>query len=280
MVVGSVNLDLVVVTPRLPRAHEKLRVGTWAAEDGGAGGNTASWLAYLGRDVELVSVVGNDAIGKHLLATLRHGGVETRWIRSVETASAIAISLSTGKEKRILALSGPSPDTAILAYPRDHFDPLTHLHLVGEITPESRALVEDAKARGSSISVEGNGYDPSPILELVDLCMMNSDELREIDNSRHRTDEARARALISEHPGWLVVTQGASGAIAVSRETVERISTIQIDPIDRTGAGDAFDAAFLDSWTRNRRVETALSEGLELAAEVLQQIGSRPRPRS
>lgn len=277
VIVGSLNIDLVASLPRLPKAHEKLRVQQWVVTDGGAGGNTASWLAFLDRVVELVSAVGRDDYGKRLIANLHRSGVG---VASVEESSTeptgMAVAMSVGETKYIVSLAGPCRRSAVAAFPRDRFASDSHLHLIGEPTSAFRELAKAAIARGATVSLEANGYDPSPLIDCIDLCFMNSDELRRIDRSRRRSDITRARALIGDHRCWVIITQGAKGAAAVSRQVVVRATTTRVDPVDPTGAGDAFDAGFLHAWTNERNIDTALSNGLLLATRVISQIGSRP----
>jgi sugar/nucleoside kinase (ribokinase family) len=46
--------------------------------------------------------------------------------------------------------------------------------------------------------------------------------------------------------------------------------------VDTTGAGDAFDAAFLVEWLRSRDVEAALRAGNQLGAHVASHLGAQP----
>jgi sugar/nucleoside kinase (ribokinase family) len=48
--------------------------------------------------------------------------------------------------------------------------------------------------------------------------------------------------------------------------------------VDTTGAGDAFDAAFLVEWLATRNVEAALQAGNRLGAYVAGQLGAQPPP--
>lgn len=246
--------------------------------DGGAGGNTASWLAFLERKVDLISAVGRDHNGIRLMANLRRSGVGVGSVELSDTSpTGIALAMSVGAAKYIVTMTGPSRRSAISSFPRHRFTSSCHLHLIGEPTSEVQRLAEDARGHGASVSIEANGYDPGPLLEYADLCFMNSDELRRIARPHGRSDVRRARGLVGDHGCWIVVTRGPKGATAVSRHDAVHVATTPVEPVDRTGAGDAFDAGFLDAWTKDRDVETAMVAGLRLAAKVLGQLGARPR---
>ena len=65
MVVGSLNMDLVVFMPTIPRPGETLLRGRFATYPGGKGANQAIAAKRLGANVTLIGKVGNDAFGEH-----------------------------------------------------------------------------------------------------------------------------------------------------------------------------------------------------------------------
>jgi ribokinase len=76
VVVGSINVDLVVVTERLPAAGETVTGGRFASHGGGKSANQAVAAARLGADVVFVGAVGRDAMGDEAEAALRAEGVD------------------------------------------------------------------------------------------------------------------------------------------------------------------------------------------------------------
>lgn len=73
MVVGSLNMDLVVRSARLPRPGETLAGRSFAQAAGGKGGNQAVAAARLGAQVAMLGRVGADAHGAALRAGLVAG---------------------------------------------------------------------------------------------------------------------------------------------------------------------------------------------------------------
>src|SRR3954471_21545936 len=82
VIIGSINMDLVARTPRLPGAGETiLGTGELLSIPGGTGANQAVAAARLGADVHMVGRVGDDAFGRTLMRGLRTEGVNTRFVR-------------------------------------------------------------------------------------------------------------------------------------------------------------------------------------------------------
>lgn len=277
VVVGSANVDVVLRTGRLPRHHQKVRAERSTIAPGGAGANTAVWLARRGRKVALVSAVGADPLGDAVLADVVAEGVDARFVaRDGDTATGVAVVLSDGTGKRMVTTGGPPLDGAMEALPRDLFAPGVHLHVVGQSSGAAASLCSDARDRGASVSVEANGRAVHDLVPHADLVLLNADELRALTGPGRAGVVTRARRLLGTAGGTVVVTRGPAGADAVSATGSLSVPAPPVDVVDRTGAGDAFDAAFLDAWSAGRDVARALDAGLALAAQVLGAAGPRP----
>jgi len=77
VVLGSINMDLVVRVPRLPRPGETVLGDRVHTIQGGKGGNQAVAAARLGAKVRMIGRVGKDAYGPQLIAGLQLDGVDT-----------------------------------------------------------------------------------------------------------------------------------------------------------------------------------------------------------
>ena len=106
VVVGSINLDLVVRVPTLPRPGETVGGGTFAQVPGGKGANQAVACARLGADVTLVGAVGRDAAAEDALAGLRQADVTLRLEQSAEHTGVALIQVDAEGETTIAVAPG------------------------------------------------------------------------------------------------------------------------------------------------------------------------------
>ncbi len=75
----------------------------------------------------------------------------------------------------------------------------------------------------------------------------------------------------------VVVKRGPRGAAALTREGWTHRPAEGVRVVDTTGAGDAFDAAFLVARLGGAPVEEALGRGNQLGARVACRMGAQTR---
>ena len=105
-VVGSLNMDLVVRTPRIPRPGETIIGSDFHTIPGGKGANQAVAAAKLGAKVSMIGRVGVDDFGKALLANLNSVGVNSDLVRqdcSAATGIALITVEDSGENNIVLA---------------------------------------------------------------------------------------------------------------------------------------------------------------------------------
>ena len=106
-VVGSINMDLVAQTPRIPLAGQSLIGTDFATTPGGKGANQAVAVARLGSAVQMLGAVGEDVFGQALVDNLASAGVGTAAVRRVTGPSGVAlIFLAENGENSIVAVQG------------------------------------------------------------------------------------------------------------------------------------------------------------------------------
>jgi len=273
VVLGEVMLD-VVAFHEGPLAIASDTPARIRLRPGGAGANTAAWLARVGADVALIARVGDDDAANLALSAM--DGVDLRV--SVDDAlptGTCVVLVAPGGERTMLP--DPGANTALSAddLPDDVFAAGNVLHVSGYslLRPGSRGAamtaMDRARDAGMRISVDPASAallidDPAFLHRArpVDLLLPNADELA---------------ALGGDLPGVkeFVVKLGRDGARwSDGLKTVATKAVRVEDVVDTTGAGDAFAAGFLSAWPGE--VEPALAAGVALAAQAVAQEGGRP----
>src|SRR4051812_9149537 len=107
-VVGSCNIDLTFLTPRLPRPGETVAGHDFRLGFGGKGANQAVMAARLGAEVHLVGRVGDDAFGRQATSALRQEGVEVAHLSSTPNlpTGVAGIVVDSAAQNCILVVAG------------------------------------------------------------------------------------------------------------------------------------------------------------------------------
>ena len=109
VVLGSLNMDLIVRTERIPRPGETVHGYGFSTVPGGKGANQAAAAARLGAAVTMLGRVGQDAFGDAMLDNMMMQGVETGYIlRDRREPSGIAlIQIQEDGDNSIVVAPGP-----------------------------------------------------------------------------------------------------------------------------------------------------------------------------
>ncbi|MFD5425689.1 carbohydrate kinase family protein [Streptomyces sp. NPDC127084] len=289
LVVGDVATDVVA------RHGTRLAHGTDTAAEvrtlpGGAGANAACWAAYAGcADVRLLGRVGGESADWHA-ALLRGAGVRPLLVSDpdVQTATVVAL-VDAHAERTFLTDSGAALRISPADWSPGLLDGVSRLHLSGYLlfADPSRELaaaaIADAHARGIPVSVDPasagfiGALGAEQFLQAAsdaDVLLPNADEARLLTGV---ADAADAAALLSRRIPLAVVTLGAEGALVAESGTVTaRVPPVPAKAVDSTGAGDAFNGAFLAALLSGADPAVAAREGCRAGALAVTLDGGRP----
>ncbi|KOV79209.1 carbohydrate kinase family protein [Nocardia sp. NRRL S-836] len=286
VVVGDAGLD-VVARHSGPIAHGGDVRAKVTIEPGGAGANTAVWLAACGASPVLVARVGADSAGRQVHSELTAAGVRCAFAVDPELATCCVVVLVDEDGQRSML-----PDRGANARfsPAD-LDPGLlvgsdgHLHLSGYVLldassrPAGLAALRTARAAGWTTSVDPQAAvlitSAASFMEDVrgvDVLLPNADELAALTGS---PDPAAAKDLLS-HVGAVVVTSGPDGASWVDADEIISVPADRAECVDSTGAGDAFDAGFLAAWLAGAGKRDALLGGVRAGSRAVSVVGAQP----
>jgi ribokinase len=251
-VVGSVNLDLVARSERLPRVGETLTDATFARHPGGKGANQAVAAARLGARVRFVGAVGADAFAEEALAGMRGAGVQLDLSQREATGVALILVGDAGENVIVVA-----PGANIEVGPVDlRGSVLCQL----EISDETVASAA-AGAERFFLNAAPSRAIPAEIVSAAELVVVNRYELDSLPQT----------------PRLLALTLGAEGAVLIEDGVeVARAASPRVEGVDGTGAGDAFTACLVVSLLEERDREEALRRACAAGAIAASRAGAQP----
>ena len=268
LVVGNLNHDILLPLDRFPDTHEKMTCESAISSSGGSAANTAYWLGRLGVPTAISGAVGSDPLGDVQITDLEKVGVLAGGVTRSDLPTGLAVIFSMGREKRMVRSPGANLDTS--------FDPALLdgcriVYLSGSDTPVLEQYAREAHQKGITVFCGRHGASEGAVTGHVDGFILNSDEVRELTGVDDPEDGIRA--LDSK---LAVVTLPEGGCLVSEGIEVVHVGSGELDPVDRTGGGDAFAAGFLAGLYKGLDIGKCGGLGNQLAAKVIMETGARP----
>jgi ribokinase len=263
LVLGDCNPDLVMsggqVEPAFGQVEQLVEEGRLVI--GGSGAITACGAARLGVGTALVSLVGDDHLGRFMLQAVAETGVDVSTCSVVgDRPTGITVVLARGDDRAILTAPGTIAALTAEHVGLDRVRRAKHVHvssyfLQTELQPALPDLLAAARAAGASTSLDTN-WDPSQrwdsqlssLLATVGHLFCNEQEAEAMGGAEQL---ARSGAAV-------VIKRGARGAGLVSGDVSMEVAAPAVDAVDATGAGDSFDAGFIAGMLAGRSAEACL----------------------
>jgi ribokinase len=270
VIVGSITMDLVTRTPRIPSIGQTL-IGTgFESTPGGKGANQAVAAARLGYRVAMVAKVGDDNYGPQLIENLKHAGVDTAAMAHTTGSSGLAPMFVADDGQNAIVVVPGANGAMDRATVDKHADLIRSAGIVLcqlEIPMDTLGYTLDFCAK-SKVPVM---LDPAPAAALPDAAFTQVAWFtpNETEAAFYVGDgasvEDTAKRLHAKGLRGVVLKRGAEGAfVSVADGRAEWVKPFKVDAIDTVGAGDCFNGAFAvallegnDPWTAARFASAA-----------------------
>jgi len=228
--------------------------------------------------VSLVSCVGPDLGGQRVLTRLAQEAVEASHVAVLPGKTPCQAIHITAEGERVFPPGGFRPGvlTDFQLSPADLDFICQHdilaAPLYRQIEPIFDRVVRHAGFRGMRVADFLNGSDYDRAYDRVTTYLDHLDLI--FISGTQATIEAM-QPISRHYQGLIVVTLGAGGSTAlVEGQTIHQPALAVTRPLDSTGCGDAFQAAFTVTYSRSGQIEAALYQGARQAATVLQHYGA------
>lgn len=284
-VIGSLNMDIVVRSPRIPGVGETIAGQSCYFFPGGKGANQALAVARAGTSVSLLGCVGKDEFGTLLVKGLSQSGVDVSNVTiSEDTNTGIAIIvIENNGDNRIIIVSGAnalvSPEMIDKSWPEISKSGM--ILLQHEIPLETVFyIVEKGEKAGIKVVLNPAPFYPInlKILRKVDTLIANETEGTALSGIQIEDVESATRAAMDLHNKGIktvLITLGKNGSVLVNHELSIFQPAYQVEAIDTTAAGDTFIGAYAAAIMRGESTEHALLYGTAAAGLAVTKLGAQ-----
>ena len=274
--IGDLLLDITIVPdgPLRPDDDQSAKI---ALGGGGQPANFCSWAAALGEPVRLITRVGDDELGRKLVAELEAHGVEVCPTWAAEPTGAIAVLVGPDGERAMATQRGASvglrPDDLLEQW----FADVKLIHVpayslfINPLGQAARAAISFVRDAGGMLSIDLSSVagvrEYGPARMAYDLARLKPELLF------GTAAEMETIGVPSEHLAQVpVIKLGAAGCSVFGRQ----IPAPAVRHVDATGAGDAFAAAFCAAWLHGATPFEAAERAVVVASEAVTRTGARP----
>lgn len=276
---GRIYCDLVFSgLPTMPKLGTEVFATAMTPVLGGGAFIAAAHLAAHGRSVSLLSRFGIDPISRALEGQFAAAGVAMDLVeRDADAGPQITIVMAHDNDRAFLSRRAGHALPVEYAHTLASF-PATHLHIAEYATlAEHPDLICHAKHLGLTVSLDPS-WDDSLIRnpELLSQCAGVDVFLPNLEEALAITGQRRAAAameVLARYFPIVAVKLGADGAILAALSERFSAPAPLVEVRDTTGAGDAFNAGFIDAWLDNRSPIDCLHAAIAAGSLSVQAIG-------
>ena len=286
VIVGSINTDMIVKVPRIPKPGETILGGKFSTAAGGKGANQAVAAARAGGDVTFIARVGNDMFGKQALEDFESNNINAKYIKT-DNAEPSGVALIFVDEKGENSIAVASGANARLSH-RDVTEAEEVIKSADILLMQLETPMESVK-RAAKIAKEAGVkviLNPAPacpldntLLSTLYVITPNESEaelLTDISVTDFPSAEKAAFILLDRGVEVAIITMGIKGALIKTRELTKIVSGFKVNAVDSTAAGDVFNGSLVVAMAEGKTLEETVQFANAAAALSVTKLGAQP----
>lgn len=265
IVVGSLNMDLVAQTPRIPDIGETILGRKLSKIPGGKGANQAVSSSLMGAETWMLGKIGPDDYGQVLKRNLKKYGIKADFLiedPSSHTGTAV-ISVDDQGNNSIIVIPGANGELkeADIEVFRDKFNQFDTMLLQLEIpSPTAFRAIKLGYEQGLKVVL-----DPAPVTGIpeesygmIDIIKPNATEAEQLTG--YRISDEESYHLVGDYflergVKIVLLTLGKNGVFVKTAQESFFVKAYKVKAIDTTAAGDCFTGAFAACFKGNNLQE-------------------------
>lgn len=287
VVFGSFVADLTSRASKLPEPGETIIGSSFKIGPGGKGSNQGVAAKRAGADLTMITKVGDDVFGNIALKLYENEDMDTKHVfidKELETGTALIMVDENTAENQILVVSGACGNIT-----EDDIKSVEDVISDAGIILMQLEINSDAIEKVINLAYE-NGVkvvlNPAPaiplssdILSKVYIATPNEHEaetLTGIKVTDEKSADKAADKLMELGVKNVIITLGKAGTYVKTKDSSKCIKGLSVDAVDTTGAGDAFNGAFVTALSEEKDIFEAAMFGNAAGALSVTKYGTAP----
>jgi ribokinase len=284
-VIGSINMDLVVTSPEIPKVGETIMGRDFNQYPGGKGANQAVAAARLNVPVCFLGCIGDDSYGTTMISCMSESNIDVSRIKTIKGCSTgIAVICVNDKGQNNIVVIGGANAYVDEQYIDDNIEAINMSEVVLCQMEIPISTVEYAFTKAKQLE-KTTILNPAPAAEisdrligLTDIMIPNEHELERLTGIPTDSDRGigdAAKTMLDKGINILIVTLGKRGCVVFTGEESSWYPAYEVNAVDTTAAGDSFIGGFVWSYMKDRNLSDAIKAGQKVASLAVQKKGAQ-----
>ncbi|TCP93471.1 sulfofructose kinase [Cricetibacter osteomyelitidis] len=276
--VGIAVQDRIYYVENIPKQSGKFIANNYKDIGGGPAATAAVAIAKLGGSVDFIGRVGDDDVGKTILAELEDYGVNTTLTKIYRNAKSSQSAIIVDKHGERLIINYPSPDLPMDTDWLHQIDFSRYDVILCDVRWHDGAKYALEQGKKLNIpTVLDADVTPQNIESLVALAthsVFSEPGLKKMLPSAKDSIEA-IKLASRQCGGYAYVTQGSKGCVWGETNTLHKCNGFKVEAVDTTGAGDVFHGAFALAIAKGYSLVKTIEFSSAVAAQKCTMHGGR-----